>query len=390
MPHAASGLGAGPEWRSALDEAIGAARLPRCDLALLFVSSHFREHEPEILATVRNELSPGLLVGCSGQAVIGRCRELEGEPAISLLALDLPGVELRHFRLRQEDIFSAPGALAWYRRTGLAADEVNGWLAFSDPFSFDSDALLAALDDAYPRIPLVGGLASAEPARRTTSVYLNGQVFEDGAVLVAVGGAWSVEAVVSQGAAPIGQTWTITDVERNVIRAIGGRPPLEVLIETMRALAPDVQQRASRNVLVGLAMNEYRDDFQRGDFLIRNLVGVDQESGAIAVGARPRPGQTLQFQMRDADAADDELRHMLDAVAAKLEGGPPGAALLCACNGRGAGLFGRPHHDAAALDDRFDGLPVAGFFCNGELGPVGDKNFVHGFTASIGFIVPRR
>jgi small ligand-binding sensory domain FIST len=194
--------------------------------------------------------------------------------------------------------------------------------------------------------------------------------------------------VVSQGAEPIGQSWTITDVEQNIVKTIGGRPALEVLIETLQGLPAPVQERASRNLLAGLAMDEYRDEFRRGDFLIRNLVGVDQETGAIAVGTYPRVGQTIQFQVRDARAADEELAEMLGGAVEAL-GETAAGALLCSCNGRGAGLFGEPHHDATAVAKRFGQLPVAGFFCNGEIGPVGGRNFVHGFTASIAFFVPK-
>jgi small ligand-binding sensory domain FIST len=217
---------------------------------------------------------------------------------------------------------------------------------------------------------------------------VDGEMLRSGALLLSVGGAWTVKAVVSQGAEPIGETWTVTAAERNLVATLGGRPALQVLIETVRALEPAAQQRASRNLLVGIAMDEYRDEFGRGDFLIRNLVGVDQQSGAIAIGANARVGQTLQFQVRDAAAADDELDAMLMSASLDLHGSSPAGALLCSCNGRGAGLFGEPHHDATAVAKRFGPLPVAGFFCNGEIGPVGGKTFVHGFTASIGFFVP--
>jgi small ligand-binding sensory domain FIST len=149
-----------------------------------------------------------------------------------------------------------------------------------------------------------------------------------------------------------------------------------------------VQIRARTNLLVGLAADEYRDRFGRGDFVIRNLLGVDHASGALALSATPRVGQTVQFQIRDAGAADDELRTMLSATHTELGGRSPVAALLCSCNGRGTGLFGTPDHDALALAGEFGSVPAAGFFCNGEIGPVGGVPFLHGFTASIGLIVP--
>jgi small ligand-binding sensory domain FIST len=177
-------------------------------------------------------------------------------------------------------------------------------------------------------------------------------------------------------------------VDGQLVRRIGNRPAYDVLVETIGNLSPSERERAANNLLVGLAMDEYRDEFARGDFLSRMLVGIDRASGAIAIGAhQPRVGQTLQFQVRDARAADSELRHMLGAVAGDVRP-PPAAALLFACNGRGAGLFGAPDHDAQTTRELLGPLPLAGLFCNGEIGPVGRTTFLHGFTASLGLIAP--
>jgi small ligand-binding sensory domain FIST len=197
-----------------------------------------------------------------------------------------------------------------------------------------------------------------------------------------------VRSVVSQGCAPIGETWTITGATGNVLESIGMRPALDVLMDTFHALPPEMQDRASRNLLVGLAMNEYQDDFGRGDFLIRNIMGIDRDSGVIAIGALPRVGQTIQFQIRDPTAAGEDLHALLAKARDELGDQRPVGALLCCCNGRGAGLFGEPDHDVRVVSDLMGPLPVAGFFCNGEIGPVGGKNFLHGFTASMAFIVP--
>ena len=218
-------------------------------------------------------------------------------------------------------------------------------------------------------------------------LFEGGNLAPGGALLLAVGGGWTVHPVVSQGAAPIGESWTITEAERNIVVAIGGRPALDVLMETLRALPPDVQERAGRNLLCGLAMDEYADELGRGDFLIRNLLGVDRERGAVAINDNVRVGQTLQFQLRDAEAATEEFNALLDK-AREAMGGEPAGGLLCACNGRGQGMFGAPDHDAAAVADRLGPVPIAGLFCNGEIGPVGGTPFVHGFTASLALFVP--
>lgn len=384
-----AGFGQGENWRDALDAALASRQPGRPDLVLVFPSWHYRDRFADIAKELQNELHPGLLIGCSGQGVVSVGLEVEDEPALSLLALELPGAGLTAVRLEHGDFQALRPIEAWRQRIAVDPAEVNAFLLFSDPFTFDVDALLAVLDQAYPGVPVFGGMASGAPAQRGTELIHDGEVLYSGAVLVALSGAWTVSSVVSQGAAPIGETWTVTGVERNVLTSLGGRPPLEVLVETIRSLPPEMQHRASRNLLVGLAMDEYRDTFERGDFLVRNLVGVDQESGAVAIGAFPRVGQTLQFQVRDADAAAEELREMLAHLEQLLGDRTPSGALLCLCNGRGTGLFGRPHHDAAAVAQRFGPVPAAGFFCNGEFGPVGGKNFVHGFTASIAFFVPR-
>ena len=236
---------------------------------------------------------------------------------------------------------------------------------------------------------MVGGLASSKLPRRGTFVLLDDQLYEEGAVGVALGGAYEVKTVVSQGAAPLGETWTITGVEGNLIQSIGMRPAMEVLSDIFKSLTPEVQARARATLLVGLAMNEYRDEFGRGDFLIRNLVGVDRATGAVAVGAMPREGQTLQFQLRDPTAADEDLHALLSKARQELEGREVAGAVLCSCNGRGIGLFGEPDHDARTFQEELGSIPVSGFFCNGEIGPVGGKNFLHGFTASIALILPK-
>jgi small ligand-binding sensory domain FIST len=218
-------------------------------------------------------------------------------------------------------------------------------------------------------------------------VFLNGSSFSEGAVLLALSGAYTVQSVVAQGATPIGQPWTITGVERNVLRTIGNRPPLEVLRETLDGLSEEMRERAARNLLVGLAINEYRDQFGPGDFLIRNLMGVDRESGAMAIGAMPSVGQTIQFQIRDAEAADQDLRRQLAAARTRLGGSEVAGGLLCTCNGRGVGLFGAPDHDARTISEMLGSMPLAGFFCNGEIGPVGGETYVHGFTASLALFV---
>jgi small ligand-binding sensory domain FIST len=360
------------------------------DLALLFASDWYEDEYGELMEGLKSRLGDAIIIGCSGQGVIGPGEEVETYPAISLQLFSLPGAMLRPVRLSPEDIASQMMANVWAERLEkLTAQEVNAWLFFVDPFTTEPERLLNLMKTMNAGVPLIGGLASGDQRKQRTYLFLNGEVIDEGAVGLAVGGDYEVRTVVSQGAQPIGQTWTITGAQANYIVSIGNKPALEVLQQTFAELSPEMQERAQSNLLIGLAMDEYRDEFGRGDFLIRNLLGVDRESGAVAISAIPREGQTMQFQVRDPEAADDELSILLKRARDELGGRQPVGALLCACNGRGAGLFGAPNHDAQKLEELLGSVPVAGFFCNGEIGPVGKENYLHGFTASIGLIVPK-
>jgi small ligand-binding sensory domain FIST len=208
-------------------------------------------------------------------------------------------------------------------------------------------------------------------------------------VAISVGGDVKLEGVISQGCTPIGESWTLTRVEKNLIHHIGNRPAYAVLAETFQKLPPDEQRRSQGNLLIGLVVNEYREDFHRGDFLVRNLIGGDPQSGVLAVGALPRMGQMMQFQRRDAAAATEDMNEMLASARAQLGGATIYGGCLCCCNGRGRRLFGRANHDTEMVQERLGPLGLAGFFCNGEIGPVGGKNYLHGFTASLALFVKK-
>jgi small ligand-binding sensory domain FIST len=383
----------GLDWEEPLERAIeeSGAATGSPDLALLFASADYGPDLATMVRRVQSVTGAGIVAGCSGQGVIGPEREIEGLPAVALMSLSLPGAMLRACHILQTDVAASMDKPEdfWPARTGVSMEELNGWLLFADPFHLDTEALLTSFSAAYPGKPIIGGLASAASRPHQTFVFLDGEVHDEGAVAVALGGAYTIQTVVSQGCDPIGEAWIITDAEGSVVRTISQRPAYEVLIETIKNLPPDKQQRASNNLLVGLAMDEYKDTFGRGDFLIRGLMGADPESGALAIGAHPRVGQTIQFQIRDAAAADEDLRQLLTEAREALGGVQPAGAVLCSCNGRGEGLFGFPDHDARSLAQQLGAVPVAGFFCNGEIGPVGKDIFLHGFTASLGLIVPK-
>jgi small ligand-binding sensory domain FIST len=330
-----------------------------------------------------------LLAGCSSQGLIFNGEEVERGDGIVLGLYSLPGVELKGVHVTQDQVEEASGPEYWHDEAGVSADVPNGWLVFVDPFHIDSERWLASWSAAWTSAPVIGGLAGGALARRFSQIYLNGEVFEEGVIAVAVAGEVRLAGVISQGCTPIGETWTLTNVHQNIIHQIGNRPAYKVLEETVRNLSPEEQDQARGNLLIGLVVNEYLEDFHRGDFLIRNLLGADPSTGAIAVGALPRVGQTIQFQRRDAEAATGDMAELLHRASHQLRGHTIYGACLCSCTGRGSGLFGRPNHDSGMVQAELGPLGLSGFFCNGEIGPIGDRNFLHGFTASLALFVKK-
>jgi small ligand-binding sensory domain FIST len=330
-----------------------------------------------------------LLAGCSGQGLISVSEEIEDNAGISLALYALPGANLKAFRFTQEQVEEANGPGYWRMETGIEPEQSNGWLAFVDPFHVDSEAWINSWNEAYAPLPVLGGLASGVFQDQATQVYLNGEVFEEGGVAISVGGDVKLAGVISQGCTPIGETWTLTKVERNFIQEIGNRRAHDVLAETFNNLPMEEKKKAQGNLFIGLVINEYLEDFHRGDFLIRPLIGADPNTGVLAVGALPRPGQTVQFQRRDAAAATEDMDELLERAQKQIGTSAIYGGCLCSCNGRGRGLFGSPNHDADMVQERFGPIGLAGFFCNGEIGPIGEKNFVHGFTASLALFVKK-
>ena len=362
-------------------------RAPDVSLGLVFMSPKFFPEARQVLEILRVHARIPLLAGCSSQGLIADGQEVEGSPGLVLALYALPGAQLKGFHFTQSQVDEANGPGYWHMETGVEADQANGWLAFVDPFHLNAEAWLRGWNEAYAPLPVLGGLASGNSDAQVTQIYLNGDVFEEGGVAISVGGSVKLMGVISQGCTPIGDTWTVTRVERNLIHEIGNRPAYEVLADTFNALPPEEQRITRGNLLIGLVVNEYLEEFHRGDFLVRNLLGGDPKSGSVVVGATPRAGQTIQFQRRDAAAATEDMNELLGRAKQQLGGATIYGACLCSCNGRGQNLFGRPNHDAGMVQERFGPLGVAGFFCNGEIGPVGEKNFLHGFTASLALFV---
>ncbi len=362
---------------------------PQVSLGLVFMSPRFFSRAKQVLEILRVHARIPLLAGCSSQSLIVGEHEVEENAGLTLGLYSLPGAELKAIFFKQGQVEEANGPGYWHLETGVEPGQTNGWLVFIDPFHLDSETWLKSWNEAYAPAPVLGGLASGDFNEQATQVYLNGEVFDEGGVAISVGGDVRVVGVTSQGCTPIGDTWTLTKVEQNIIHQIGNRPAYEVLAETFNQLTPEQQKGARGNLFIGLVVNEYLEDFHRGDFLIRNLLGADPRSGSIAVGALPRRGQTMQFQRRSKEAATEDMEELLLRARKQLGDTPIYGGCLCSCNGRGKNMFDRPNHDAHLVQQRLGPMGLAGFFCNGEIGPVGEKSFLHGYTASLALFVKK-
>jgi small ligand-binding sensory domain FIST len=364
-------------------------RAPHVSLGLVFMTPRFFSQAKQILEILRVHARVPLLAGCSSTSLVAGNEELEENPGIVLALYSLPGAKLDGVYFTQTQVEEAEGQTYWQDLTDIPAQQTNGWLTFIDPFHLDSESWLRTWNESYAGLPVYGGLSSGVFADQVTQVYLNGDVHEDGGVAISVGGDVRLAGVISQGCTPIGDTWTLTRVEQNLIHKIANRPAYEVLSETVNHMPPDEQKKVRGNLFIGLVVNEYLDDFHRGDFLVRNLLGGDPQTGVLAVGAMPRAGQTMQFQRRDAEAASEDMSELLGRTHLQLDGATVYGGCLCCCNGRGKHLFGASGHDAQLVQKQFGGIGLSGFFCNGEIGPVGQKNFLHGYTASLALFVKK-
>ena len=370
----ATRIGAGISTsRSAADAAVEAAREAAAgldgrgaDLVFLFLSSDHSEHVAEAAVALREELSPLNLVGCVAQGVLGRARELEHGPAAAVWAGSLPGAEIACFHA------SGAADLPDLDGSSLVALLV-------DPFTFPLGPVLAELNESHPGLPLVGGIAAGAGAPGTQALIVDDELHEDGAAGVAVSGI-QVRTVVSQGCSPFGRESVITRAEENVVYELAGQRALDRLRADIGALSPEERELAGQGIMAGLVIDENRTEYGRGDYLMRCLLGADEGSGAIAIGQRVRVGQTLRFHFRDARTADDDLR---ETLARELGAARGAGALVFTCNGRGTHMFPEPDHDARVVGELLGSPAVAGFFCGGEIGPVGGRAFLHGFTATL-------
>ncbi len=361
------------------------------DLLFLFASGRHTtgDRVREIASAIRESVGPGVMIGASGESVIAGPREIERAGAVSVLALSLPGVRLTpfmasdlHLRTDLDEVEAAREAIG-------ASEDLRAVFFFADPFSVPATGLVPLLSrataiDGTPK-PIIGGLASAATAPGGNVLVLDDTTYRAGGVGVAVSGKIRIDPLVSQGCRPIGEPLVITAGERNVIRTLSGKPALRALHDTIQTAGRRERELLESGLLIGRVVNEYKDRFGRGDFLIRGVMGIDPEAGVLAIGESIRVGQTVQFHVRDKETATEDLDLLLDVEQLRSEAF---GALLVTCNGRGSRLFDEPDADASRLVNRLsagrsgDPVPVAGLFAAGEFGPIGGPSFVHGHTAS--------
>ncbi len=349
------------------------------DVAVLFTSGEHMGNTDEIAAAVVELLNPGAFIGTTAVSVAAGEREIEEETAAVLWVGSLGGSNAP--RARAVRLGAVPDPVADDEALAAALDEVHAagdlsMVVLADPYTYPVDAALGHWAERWPDVSVLGGLSSGAPMPGGNRIVVDGGVHRDGAAALIVGGSANVTHLVSQGCRPIGQPYIITEAEGNVVKSLGGMPPFERLQQVFSKLDPADQRLVQRGLHVGRVTDERKIDFERGDFLIRGVLGADRDSGAIAIGDEAPVGATVQFHVRDAVTADEDLR------AALAHSPPTEGALLFTCNGRGTHLFDEPHHDAAALADHTS-AEVAGMFCAGEIGPVGARSYVHGFTASM-------
>ena len=364
------------------------------DLAVVFASSHYQQNYEAIPELVRHELgfeaAPPVVLGCSGGGIIGNGQEVEQRPALSITAASLPGVTVTPFHLASDalpDLDAGPAS--WEELLKVSPADSPQFVLLADPFSFPVQNLIMGMDFAYAGAAKIGGLASGGQQQGGNALFLGNRVHRSGAIGVALHGNITVDTVVAQGCRPIGKTMRITQSRQNMLESLDGETPLTVL----RGLFPTLNERDQglmRNSLfLGVVMDDFIEEPQQGDFLIRNVMGMDDRSGSLAIGEMLKEGQLVQFHLRDADTSAQDLAAVLDRYAGDNRENQAQGALLFSCLGRGQYLYGKPNHDTDLFRDKLGAVPLGGFFCNGEIGPVSGTTFLHGYTSSFGIFRPR-
>jgi small ligand-binding sensory domain FIST len=375
----------------AIDAAVRAAEADlgpgdRADLAVVFVSKAYGPAIRPCMDGLADAVSARVVLGATVEGLLAGPIEYETGPAVAVWLARLPGAELVPLALDYAQTADGGSFVGWPAALDAGWPPNASLLLLADPFSCPIDRLLERMNEDHPGVPVVGGMASGGYEPGCNTLVVDQRSYESGAIGVVVGGTVRMRPVVSQGCRPIGRPLVITKADANVIIELGGRPALERLREIYADLDPVDRDLVRTSLHVGRVASEYQDSFQRGDFLVRTVMGADPDSGVLAIGDLVRTGQTVQFHVRDAASADADLVELLSREQGRS--GAAAGAIVFTCNGRGTRLFRNPHHDAVCLQERLGPLPAIGFFAQGEIGPIGARNCLHGFTASIALFEP--
>ena len=359
------------------------------DLGVLFLSQMPEADAQRIVQGLRKKVTIKNLLACTCAGIIGSDVELEYQPAASLILSRLPDVQIKPFFLNQSQLEVHQTSEDWHNFFEIYPSENPVFLILPDPFQLDMNLFLKRINQAYPNSPFIGGLASASGQPNGNTLILNNDSYDHGMVGFVLTGNFRVETVVSQGCRPIGETYIVTKAEDNMIYEIAGKKFLDVLSSVMQQCSERDRSLMQEAVFIGIAMDEYKHEYKRGDFLIRGLMGIDQQSKAGVIGDLIRSGQTIQFHVRDAQSATEDLHELLKLQQNHVKNQKPKGALVFSCNGRGENLFRQKNHDIKVIQHYLGPIPAAGFFCAGEIGIVGKQNFLHGFTNSMALFYPR-
>ncbi|PKB65904.1 MAG: hypothetical protein BZY81_08800 [SAR202 cluster bacterium Io17-Chloro-G4] len=383
-----------PNLAPAIDECITGLKSSlgdtQPDLAVVFVSPHFESEYDQVVELIGQGLGPVKIFGCSGGGIIGDGVEVEQRPGISITGASLPGVEIVPFHLSGDslpDLDAGPNS--WEELLGVPSSQEPQFVVLADPFSFPVQNLLMGLDFAYSQSAKIGGLASGASSQGGNALFLGDQTHNSGAIGLALHGNITVDTVVAQGCRPIGQTMHITESRQNLLLGLDGQAPLVVLKELFQTMNERDQALMQNSLFLGVVMDEFLESPKQGDFLIRNVVGMDARTGTLAIGETLKEGQMVQFHLRDADTSAEDLTAVLERFATDNRENQVQGALLFSCLGRGQYLYGRPNHDTDIFHEKLGQVPLGGFFCNGEIGPVSGTTFLHGYTSSFGIFRPR-
>jgi len=370
------------------------------DLVFLFVSSHHAPGYYSIPELVAGHFGDAPVIGCSGAGVIGGGHEVENRPGLAVTAAHMPGVAVTPFGARQDDLPTPDEPPeAWHDLVGAKEEEHPAIVLLPDPFTLRSDALLAGLDFAFPDSVKIGGLASGGDRPGANALFMSGSVRRSGTVGAALTGNVEIDTVVTQGCRPIGRPVVVTRCDQNVIQQLGDETPLEVLQGLYEAADAGEKELIRQSLQLGLVMDPLSDTFAAGEFLVRNVIGADEEDGSLAVGEQVREGQVVQFHVRDPEAASEDIRAELERYRESGRDEPPASAMLFSCLARGRHLFGVPDHDTGVFQSTVAEVPLTGFFGNGQICPgnggqsagidASGPTFLHGFTSSFAVFRPK-